>query len=333
MRKHFNVAMGAMIILTANVAGAMEILPKVTHPADNPTSAAKVKLGRQLYFDSRLSSTGTVSCNSCHNVLDEGGHDGLATSTGINGLKGGRNAPTVWNSALLSVQFWDGRAPSLEEQAKGPLINPVEMGMHNHAAVVDVVKKIPGYVAQFQAIYGGQDPVSIDTIAKSIAAYERTLVTPNSPVDRYLGGNKKALSPAAVRGMALVQSVGCVSCHMGPNYAGPALPVGTGFYQKFPVYPSKYDDQYKLTQDQGRFEVTKNESDRHVFRVPTWRNIARTAPYFHTGSVATLDEAVRVMAKSQLNKELKDGEVKDIVAFLTALNGELPREKAPQLPK
>lgn len=316
-------------------AWALEPLPsKVVHPADNPTSAAKVKLGRELYFDMRLSKTGTVSCNTCHNVMTAGGHDGLPTSTGIDGQKGGRNSPTVWNAAFLSVQFWDGRAATLEDQAKGPLINPIEMGMVDHPAVVNAVKKIPGYVKQFAAIYGGKDPVTIDTIAKSIAAYERNLITPNSPVDRYLKGDKKALNAQAVRGMTLVQTVGCVACHMGPNYAGPALPVGTGFYQKFPVYPdAALEEKYGFGKDAGRQEVTQDENDRGKFRVPTWRNIARTAPYFHTGNVETLDEAVRVMAKTQLNRDLKNDEVSDIVAFLTALNGELPKEKAPELPQ
>lgn len=314
---------------------ALDALPaRVIHPVENPSTPAKVALGRQLYFDPRLSKDGKVSCNSCHNVLAPGGHDAMATSTGIDGQKGGRNAPTVWNAAFLSVQFWDGRAATLEDQAKGPLINPIEMGMTDHPAVVRVVKEVPGYVKQFAAIYGGKDPVTIDTIAKSIAAYERTLITPNSPVDRYLKGDRKALTPAAVRGMGLVQTVGCTSCHMGPNYAGPQMPVGTGFYQKFPVYTgSVYDAKYGLTQDAGRFAVTQDENDRGRFRVPTWRNVARTAPYFHTGSVETLDEAVRVMAKTQLNRDLKEGEVTDIVAFLTALNGELPREKAPELPQ
>ena len=171
-------------------------------------------------------------------------------------------------------------------------------------------------------------------MGKAIAAYERTLITPNGPFDLYLKGNKKAISAAAIRGMNLVQSVGCTSCHQGVNFAGPALPEGVGFYQKFPTFPgSKYDKQYHLTDDKGRFEVTKAESDKNMWRVPTWRNVALTAPYFHNGSVKTLPEAVRVMAKVQLNKELKDDEVSDIVSFLETLTGKFPEQTLPRLPE
>jgi cytochrome c peroxidase len=312
---------------------ALDALPaKVPMPAENPNTPAKVELGKKLYFDTRLSANNTVSCNSCHNVQGNG-DDGAPTSTGIHGQKGGRSAPTVWNSAFLSVQFWDGRAATLEDQAKGPLTNPIEMGMKDHDAVIEKVKNIPGYVQEFEKAFGKKNPVTIDNLAKAIAAFERTLVTRNSPVDRYLQGDKKALTDQQVRGMNLVQSVGCVACHMGPNYAGPALPVGTGFYQKFPMFPdSTLEKKYGFSKDLGRFEVTKKDTDKNFWRVPTWRNVARTAPYFHNGSVATLDEAVRVMAKTQLNRSLKDDEVKDIVSFLEGLNGEYPKIAAPELP-
>ncbi|HEY9898028.1 MAG TPA: cytochrome c peroxidase [Pantanalinema sp.] len=307
------------------------ILPeKPPVPSSNPMTAAKVELGRQLYFDPRLSSTGAVSCNSCHDVM-KGGDDNRATSLGVHGKTGGRSAPTVWNAAHLSVQFWDGRAASLEEQAKGPMVNPVEMGNPDHAAVVKRLSLIPGYVKQFEAVYG-KNGLNIDNAAGAIAAYERTLVTPNSPFDRYVKGDASALSSAARRGMGLVQQLGCVSCHSGPNFSGPPLPEGTGFYQRFPSVASAYDARYQLKKDPGRYEVTRAEADRHVWRVPTWRNVARTAPYFHNGSVKTLDEAVRVMAKSQLNATLTDAQTKDIVAFLNALTGEFPRQKAPKLP-
>lgn len=319
---------------------AFEALPKVPPvPKNNPMSDAKVSLGRQLYFDARLSADGTVSCNTCHNVSTSGpgagsGTDGLATSKGIKGQFGDRNPPTVWNAAYLSVQFWDGRAPSLEEQAKGPLINPVEMGNPDHSAVVKRVSKIPGYVKQFKAVFG-KDEVTIDRIAQAIAAYERTLITPNSPYDRYLAGDKKAMSVEAQKGMKLFESVGCVSCHMGPAFAGPTLPEGTGFYQKFPTYAgTEYDKKYGFTKDQGRFAETKNESERHFFRVPTLRNVAVTSPYFHNGKVKALDEAVRVMAKTQLNKDLKPAEVSALVAFLKSLSGTRPIEKKiPALPQ
>jgi cytochrome c peroxidase len=315
-------------------ASAFEALPKKPPiPSANPVTPAKVELGKQLYFDPRLSRDGTVSCNSCHNVM-AGGDDNRPNSVGIKGQHGGRSAPTVWNSAFMSVQFWDGRAKSLEEQAKGPLTNPIEMGMENHAAVISRIKTIPGYVEGFKKAFPGSKDIDIDQVAMAIATYERTLITPDSPFDLYLKGNKKALSAAAVRGMNLVQSVGCTSCHSGPNFAGPAaLPEGTGFYQKFPTYPgSAYDKQYDLLSDEGRGGVTKNAAEKHFFRVPTWRNVALTAPYMHNGKVPNLPEAVRVMAKTQLNKELKEEEVSDIVAFLTSLSGKFPEQKLPRLP-
>lgn len=314
--------------------GPFQPLPKMPPiPKDNPQSVAKVALGKQLYFDPRLSKDGTVSCNSCHNVMG-GGTDNRRVSLGVGAKAGGRNSPVVWNSGFLSTQFWDGRAPTLEEQAKGPLTNPVEMAMPNHDAVMARVKQIPGYVASFKAVFGGTDPLTIDNLAKAIASYERTLNTPDSPFDRYLRGNKKAISVAAEKGYKLVVEAGCVACHMGKNFAGPDLPVGTGFFQKFPVFPeSEYVTKYQLSLDKGRMEHTKKEEDRAMWRVPTWRNIAQTAPYFHNGSVATLDEAVRVMATTQLNKKLKDDEVANIVAFLETLTGSFPEQTMPRLPE
>lgn len=319
-------------ILVSTVVFA-DPLPKTPPvPADNPITREKIELGKMLYFDPRLSKDGTVSCNSCHNVM-AGGEDNRANSVGVRGQKGGRSSPTVWNAAFMSVQFWDGLAKSLEEQAKWPLTNPVEMGMESHDAVVARVVKIAGYREAFKKAFPKEDKVTIDLIAKAIATYERTLITPDSPYDQYMKGNKKALSKAAVRGLELTKTVGCIACHNGPNFAGPMLPEGTGFYQKFPTFPgSAYDAKYSLLKDNGRFDVTKQESDRHFYRVPTWRNIADTAPYFHNGSVKTLDEAVRVMAKTQLNKDLKDGEVTDIVEFLKSLTGKFPEQKMPRLP-
>lgn len=307
--------------------------PKPPVPSDNLQTPAKVELGKTLFFDPRLSFTGTVSCNSCHNVM-AGGDDSLASSVGIKGQVGSRSAPTVWNAAYLTAMFWDGRAPTLEEQAKGPLVNPIEMGMPAHDPVVERLKTIPGYVDRFKQVFGHDNPVTIDNAAKAIAAFERTLITTNSPFDRHAAGDKKALTAEAKRGLALVEEVGCTSCHSGPNFAGPALPQGQGFYQKFPLFPgSVYDAKYRLTQDVGRMAVTKNESDRNIWRVPTWRNVAVTAPYFHNGSVPTLDEAVRVMAKTQLNRDLTDAQVSDVVAFLSSLTGQFPEIKMPRLPE
>lgn len=300
-------------------------------PAGNPTTPAKVELGKKLYFDPRVSADGTVSCNSCHNVM-EGGDDDRAFSAGIRGQRGGRSAPTVWNSAFLSVQFWDGRAPSLEEQAKGPVINPVEMGVHDHETCVKRLAEIPAYVSEFEAVFG-KGGLTIDNFAKAVAAYERTLITPNSAYDRYAKGDESALTEQQKRGLQAALDAGCITCHSGANFAGPPLPEGQGFYQKVPLIPgSEYDKKYDLTSDTGREQATKNPADRNMWRVPTWRNIALTAPYFHNGSVATLDEAVRVMAKVQLGRDLTDAQVTDIVAFLESLTGEFPEQTMPRLP-
>jgi cytochrome c peroxidase len=310
-----------------------EALPSVAPaPADNPTTAAKVELGKMLYFDPRLSSTGTVSCFSCHNVM-EGGDDHMPTSAGVHAAKGGRNAPTVWNAAFHSVQFWDGRAPTLEEQAKGPPVNPIEMGMPNLNAVIDRVKKIPGYKAPFEAAFGPGDVVTMDNAAKAIAAYERTLITPGSAYDKYVGGDTSVLTAQQVKGMNTFADVGCVSCHQGPAFNGPPLPVGTGFFMKFPTYPdSHYVAEYKLTEDPGRYAVTKVEADRSMWRVPTLRNLVYTAPYMHDGAVKSLPEAVRVMGATQLDRKLSDAEVADIVAFLGTLTGPFPQQTMPRLP-
>jgi len=263
-----------------------------------------------------------------------GGEDNNPVSVGIRGQKGGRSAPTVWNAAFMSVQFWDGRAPSLEAQAKGPLTNPIEMGMKDHDAVIAVVRDIPGYAAMFaQAFPEDKNPVTIDNLAKAIASFERTLITPNSRFDKFSKGDANALTPLEKRGYEVAQGAGCTSCHSGVNFAGPALPEGTGFFQKFPTFENNtYVKQYRLKDDQGRFAATKNPADRHMWRVPTWRNVALTAPYFHNGAVATLDEAVRVMAKTQLDKTLPEDDVKAVVAFLGSLTGEFPNITMPRLP-
>jgi cytochrome c peroxidase len=326
-------------ILTLLVAGAAQSafawdpLPRTAlAPADNPASAAKIELGKMLYFDPRFSSNGTISCFSCHNVM-EGGDDHRPTSIGVHGEKGGRNAPTVFNAAFLSAQFWDGRAATLEDQAKGPVVNPVEMGMPDLNAAIDRIRAIPGYKPYFESAFGKGDTVTMDNAAKAIATYERTLITPNSAYDQFVAGDAKALSAAAVRGMNLFESTGCTSCHSGAAFAGPALPVGTGFYMKLPVFP---DDalikDYDLATDMGRFVATGNEADKQMWRVPTLRNLVYTAPYLHNGSVKTLPDAVRLMAKLQLNKTLPDDQVSDIVAFLESLTGEFPVQTMPRLP-
>ena len=320
--------------LFAAQAGATDwqALPETAPaPADNPTTEAKVELGKMLYMDPRFSSTGTVSCNSCHNVMG-GGDDSRSVSMGVHGKTGGRNAPTVWNSAFHSVQFWDGRAPLLEDQAKGPVANPVEMGMEDVDTAMERVRRIPGYKAYFDKAFG-ENSMTVDNAAKAVAAFERTLITPNSSYDKYVKGDNKAMSEQQVRGMNKFASSGCTSCHSGAAFNGPQMKLGEGFFTRFPTFTdNSYVAQYKLADDKGRQEVTGKEADASMFRTPTLRNITDTAPYFHNGSVNDLAEAVRVMAKTQLNKDLPDSDVNDIVAFLGALTGEYPEITMPRLP-
>ena len=337
MKKSFIPGLLGMAVLSSAALaaeGQWQALPETAPaPADNPTTEAKVELGKMLYFDTRFSSTGTVSCFSCHNVM-EGGDDHRPTSIGVHGQVGGRNAPTVWNAAFHSAQFWDGRAATLEDQAKGPPANPIEMGMANLDATIGRIRAIPGYKPYFETAFGQGEVMTMDNAAKAIAAYERTLITPNSPYDLYVKGDKKAMAEQQVRGMAAFAKAGCTACHSGPAFSGPAnLAIGQGFFMKFPIFPGgAYETRYKLTEDLGRYTVTKQDADKNLWRVQTLRNLTYTAPYFHNGSVKSLDEAVRVMAKTQLNKELSDDEVNDIVAFLGALDGPFPRQTMPRLP-
>ena len=332
---YFKTAIPYLLLFSTNtvLAQQWEALPQTApSPADNPTTEEKVELGKILFFDPRLSSNGTVSCFTCHNVM-EGGDDHRTTSIGVHGQAGGRNAPTVWNAAFHSVQFWDGRASSLEDQAKGPPANPIEMGMSDLDAVTDRIAKIPGYKPYFDGAFGKGDNITIENIAKAIAAYERTLITPNSPYDKYIQGDSKALNKQQIRGMKAFADTGCTACHSGANFNGPTLPTGSGFFQKFPVFTNNsYVSKYGLMNDAGRMSATGKVEDKNMWRVPTLRNLAFTAPYMHTGSVKTLDEAVRVMAKTQLDKELSENDVQDIVAFLDTLNGQFPVQTMPRLP-
>ncbi len=291
----------------------------------------KIELGKKLYFDPRLSATGTVSCNSCHNLM-EGGDDGRATSMGVDGLTGPRNAPTVWNSAFQASQFWDGRSATLEEQAMGPMVADVEMGMHGHDQVTKRIKNIPGYVSEFRAAFGKDDEVTINNTVDAIAAFERTLITPNSAMDRYLAGDKRAMNEAQIRGMRLFESTGCTECHSGPALNG-WRPGSDAEFVQFPRFEdSSYVKQYDLAADLGRSKASNEDSDDHHFKTPTLRNITLTAPYFHNGRVSTLSEAVRVMASTQLDIELSSAEVADLTAFMAALEGEFPNLTFPRLP-
>lgn len=319
--------MAAAMVLagSTSLAFAQALPTKAPAPANNPTTPAKVELGKMLYHDPRLSSSGTVSCASCHNTM-LGGEDNRAGSVGVGGQVGGRSAPTVWNSAFNKVQFWDGRAATLEDQAAGPVTNPIEMGMKSWDDVVARLEVIEGYQVAFKKAFG-KEAISKDTATKAIAAYERTLITPNSPYDKYVKGDKKAMTEQQVRGMNKAVELGCVSCHSGPAFNGP------GVFQKFPSIKNGYfEAQYGFNDDKGLAEVTGKKADEHMWKVPTLRNIALTAPYFHNGSVKSLDVAVKLMAKLQLGKDLSKEEIADIVAFLDTLTGEFPKQTMPVLP-
>jgi cytochrome c peroxidase len=297
-------------------------LPREVPNPDNPVTDEKVELGRVLYYDTRLSKNHDVSCNTCH-LLDHFGVDGKPTSTGHRGQTGTRNAPTVYNAALHIAQFWDGRAADVEEQAKGPVLNPVEMAMPSEEGTVAVLESIPGYAPLFAAAFPGDEPaITYDHMAAAIGAFERRLMTP-SAFDAFLEGNDAALSDEQARGLEVFMDTGCITCHNGPA-------VGGRLYQKLGLvkpYPTK---------DPGRAGVTGDDADAQVFKVPSLRNVARTAPYLHDGSVAELDDMIRIMAEYQLGiEELDDERVAAIHAFLESLTGtvEASLVAMPELPE
>ncbi len=294
--------------LTNRYTRFFEILPSTPPiPADDPMTPQKVALGKMLYYDPILSRSGLISCNTCHN-LAIGGDDNQKTSIGDKWQHGPRNAPTVFNSAFLKVQFWDGRAKTLEEQAKGPLTAHVEMNA-TPQMVVNRLKAIPEYVMLFRRAFpNDKDPITFDNVAKAIATFERTLTTPNSPFDRYLAGDTSALDADQVEGLHLFVDLGCVSCHRGPI-------LSDGRFHRF-----------RINDDKGRYKVTKNPKDLYKFRTAQLRNVALTAPYFHDGSVESLTEAVKIMAQKMLNKKLTDQQAYKIKRFLESLTGQIPVE-------
>lgn len=289
----------------------------------NEATPEKLALGRMLYFDPRLSASHAISCASCH-AIGLGGADNQATSIGHHWQRGGRNAPTVFNAQYNVAQFWDGRAKDLFEQAGGPMVNPVEMASPQ-AHIVEQIKSLPAYGAYFtKAFPGGGDPVTLDNVQKAIAVFEATLTTPNAPFDQYLRGNNNALDAQQKEGLRLFMGKGCSTCHNGVN-------VGGGRYAKFGVV-SAPDDKLRPPADLGRIAITKDEADRYVFKVPTLRNIALTAPYFHSGQVWDLNEAITTMGKVQLGADLTPDETAKIAAFLRSLTGDTPRVVIPALP-
>lgn len=279
---------------------------------------AKVELGKQLFFDPRLSKSGFISCNSCHN-LSMGGSDNLPTSVGHDWQQGPINSPTVLNSSYNIKQFWDGRAADLKEQAAGPIANPKEMAF-SHPMAVDVVKSIPEYRESFKKVYK-TDQITLDAVTDAIAEFEKTLVTPNSRFDRWLQGDEKALTKAELEGYQLFKSVGCVACHNGPA-------VGGTLFQKMGLVEPYKTENPAL----GVAGVSGNEADRFVFKVPTLRNVELTYPYFHDGAVWKLEDAVETMARVQLGRKLSEEETGKITAFLKTLTGEQPSFKMPILP-
>jgi cytochrome c peroxidase len=283
----------------------------IHRPANAPDSTL-IHLGRVLFFEPLLSRTGKVSCNTCH-PLDRYGTTHTRVSVGVDGRLGRRNAPTVYNVAGQFRQFWDGRAATLAEQALGPVGSPVEMGMAA-GAPVRILRAIPQYRALFDSAFPGQaDPITLDHVTLAIAEFERGLITP-ARWDRYLDGDTHALSAAEKEGAKLFANLGCMVCHAGPY-------VGGTMFEKVGVF-APWPNQT----DHGRREVTNNQADDMVFKVPSLRNVVRTAPYFHDGSTDSLDTAVRMMARHQLGVDLTDDEAKSIVAWLGSLTGELPAE-------
>jgi cytochrome c peroxidase len=291
--------------------------------AGNLSTPAKVELGKMLYFDPRLSASHAISCNSCHNI-GLGGADAEPTSIGHRWQHGGRNAPTVFNAVSNKAQFWDGRAKDLEQQAGGPIVNPIEMASPE-PHVAEQLKGTPGYREAFDKAFPGEpSPITLGNVQKAIAVFEATLITPNAPFDRFLQGDQSALSAVQKEGLALFIDRGCASCHNGIN-------VGGGMYAPFGVVEKPGADILPAA-DKGRFTVTKTASDEYVFKVPTLRNIALTAPYFHSGQAWDLRQAVAVMGASQLGIQLISDDVDKITAFLDGLTGEQPKVTYPVLP-
>jgi cytochrome c peroxidase len=318
----------------ARPAGAAEAAQKAFNPrllrrfaparatlADVEPDPAKVELGRMLYHEKRLSKSQELSCNSCHQ-LDKYGVDSEPTSTGHKGQRGGRNAPTVYHAAGQFEQFWDGRASTVEEQALGPILNPLEMAAPNEKYVVQVLSSMPEYVAAFaKAFPSEKDPIRFVNVGRAIGAFERKLTT-HARWDDYLEGETRALSDKEVEGLKLFTNLGCMVCHTG-EFLGGSMYEKVGAVEPWPGQ-----------KDQGRYDLTHREADRMMFKVPTLRNISETAPYFHDGSAATLEKAVTMMGRHQLGLELDAAEVDAIVTWLNSLKGELPTGyiASPELP-
>ena len=304
--------------LTAGTAAVTSDEPIQPIQPAHVTNVSMVKLGSKLFFDPRLSRSGFISCNSCHN-LSMGGSDNLPTSIGHAWHQGPINAPTVLNSSMNLAQFWDGRAKDLQEQAAGPIANPGEMAF-THELAVEVIESIPGYVTEFRQVFG-TPAVDIDRITRAIAAFEETLVTPNSRFDRWLTGDASAMTAQELAGYESFKEQGCATCHYGPAVGGKDF-----------VKMGVVEDYRTKNPAQGRVAVTGRDADRLNFKVPTLRNVELTYPYFHDGAVDTLGDAVDVMARVQLGRKFSPEENADIAAFLRTLTGVQPSFTLPLLP-
>ena len=307
--------------LWAKASVIFEPLPAAAPSDANPLTQAKVALGKRLYFDPRLSKSGKLSCDSCHD-LETYGVDNLPTSPGDAGEHGDRNSPTVLNAALHVAQFWDGRAADVEEQAGMPVLNPVEMAIPGEDYLVDRLARDPDYPAAFaEAFPEHEDPVTFTNVRRALAAFERTLLTP-SRFDEFLRGEGE-LSVEERAGLEIFMRLGCGACHNGAT-------VGGHIFRKFGIAEQYWELTGSELIDQGRFGVTGEEEDRCVFKVPSLRNVEKTWPYFHDGSVATLEEALQVMAKLQVGAELSASQITQLAAFLGSLTGDLPAEAVEQ---
>lgn len=310
--------------LRAQALESFEPIPlAATPPTGTTMTRAKIDLGKMLFFDPRMSRSGVFSCQSCHNI-GMGGVDALETSIGHGWQQGPRNSPTMLNAVFNAAQFWDGRAADLAEQAKGPVQAGVEMN-NTPENLLATLNSMPGYVDAFAESFPGEDdPVSFDNFATAIEVFETTLLTPNAPFDQYLQGVDAALDDSQKRGLLAFMDSGCVTCHAGVNLGGQE-------YYTFGVVEAP-SDEVRPEDDPGRFTVTNTEGDEYMFRAAPLRNVALTPPYFHSGTVWDLTEAVKVMSSAQLGTELTDAEATDITAFLDSLTGEQPQIVHPTLP-
>ncbi|MBC8191910.1 MAG: c-type cytochrome [Candidatus Marinimicrobia bacterium] len=289
----------------AKVKPMFTAVPDKMPGSENDTDP-KIKLGEKLYFETALSNTGDMSCNTCHDIATAG-VDNKPTSEGTNGIPGPRNSPTVFNAGFHFVQFWDGRAADLNEQAGGPILNPAEMAIADSATAVAKIKAIPEYAALFTEAFG-ENSINFENITEAMAAFERTLVS-HDRFDSFLKGDLKAITKAEVEGLDLFLGKACVTCHTGSM-------LGANMYQKNGLIKP-----YHNLEDEGRFEVTGNEQDKFMFKVPALRNIGLTGPYFHDGGVESLEETIIMMGDMQLMQQISDEEASRIAAFLKTMNG------------